>query len=196
MHETADRYESAALVRLASGLSPNKTSQTLLLIQHLVVGVKSFVKHPGFILLTCLVAVGLNQPRAFAQNARACAVVQSGFAYSGFTYRLTSENYPPTGDIQSAIRKAYGDRAEIADWNDLKNIATDGSRLQALLLGTGIPSQTGNAACDNILVNQAGNSTFRGMHFLIARHDGLRPPNWAILDAVMARRCRSGYMLG
>lgn len=145
---------------------------------------KSFTAVLWIIWLASILAAGFDWPVASAQNVVACGGVLGRFVSGGIVYRVTSETYPPTGDLQSAIRKTYGDRAEIADWNDLKRMATDSARLQALITGTSLPSPTGNAVCDNILVNQAGRSTFQGMHFLIARHDGLRPPGWAILDTI------------
>ena len=66
----------------------------------------SFGRISGFVFLTCLVAVGLGQPIASAQNVQSCAAPQNVFSSNGFIYRLTSENFAPTGDIHGAIRRA------------------------------------------------------------------------------------------
>jgi CHAT domain-containing protein/tetratricopeptide (TPR) repeat protein len=138
--------------------------------------------------VTVVAGVGVAWSVASAQSIQtaSCPVraVREGFDLGGSTYRLTTEIFRPTDPLQSKIREAYGATTEIVDWDDLKALLRDNETVKAFIENTGIPSQSRNYACDNILVNRAGRSSFQGMHYLLARHDGKMPFDWAILDSI------------
>ena len=109
-----------------------------------------------------------------------------GYAYDGFIYRLTDERYDPTAALYHELKSKYGTNVEIADWNVLKGFLTSASTIREFVNQIGIARQGGDFDCDNILIGKGGQLINSGKHYLLAWHNGVVPPGWAVLDSIGA----------
>jgi uncharacterized protein YecT (DUF1311 family) len=107
-----------------------------------------------------------------------------GYLSGDARYRLTRNVYQPSDDLDQEIKSRYGGAAQIADWADLKKILIDEHSVRKFIDGVGIPLQSTDYDCDNILVTYQGRASVNGYHYLMARHDGVKPAGWAILDTI------------
>jgi hypothetical protein len=82
------------------------------------------------------------------------------------------------------IHNTYGPQAELADWDDLKSILLDENEINIFLQDVRINIQHSRYDCDNIIIQRGGHESSQGLHYLMARHDGIVPPNWLVLDGL------------
>lgn len=123
-------------------------------------------------------------------NPNKCSLA-SGEGYQSGTDRFVLSNraYKPTDDVQTAIKAAYGENADIADWVELKSILRTQQSISNFIQGLGLRTQSTNNECDNYYVSVGHGLNRDGMRLFLARHDGKPPANWAILDQI------GGYQL-
>jgi hypothetical protein len=106
-----------------------------------------------------------------------------GYAIGSWLYRATPDTYAPDQNLAEKVRALHGPQAEIVDWMDLKKALADRAALQGFIASLGIAVQASDER-DNYLLVNGGQSHLQGMHYLLARHGGNRPPGWAILDTI------------
>lgn len=121
---------------------------------------------------------------AEAQATTECrASTGEGFVSNGFKYVLSSERMQPGDNAAEKIRSEFGPNAALADWLDLKRLLASRESAIDFFNGVGIRSQPRNNDCDNYFVSVGGaSSDADGRHFFVARHDGVVPENWSVLD--------------
>ncbi len=88
---------------------------------------------------------------------------------NGYEYLVTERQYDPDDDdISSAIDQEFGEAAELADWNTLKDLyADDKDGLVSFLNGVGMKEG------DNAYVQRGGEQYQSGdRHYFIKRHNG------------------------
>ncbi|MCS3679320.1 fibronectin type 3 domain-containing protein [Salinibacter ruber] len=88
---------------------------------------------------------------------------------NGYEYLVTERQYDPDDDdISSAIDQEFGEAAELADWNTLKDLyADDKDGLVSFLNGIGMKEG------DNAYVQRGGEQYRSGdRHYFIKRHNG------------------------
>jgi hypothetical protein len=115
---------------------------------------------------------------------RSGTVAPSGYVLGEWRYRLTADTLSPEQDLGKKVRDLHGPQAELADWVELKRQLADRGALQGFVAALGLALQTTNFERDNYLLQNGGRTRVDGMHYLLARHGGQRPPGWAILDAI------------
>lgn len=108
----------------------------------------------------------------------------SGYVSGKYTYRLSSEVFPPSPSLEKEIHDRYGSNVELADWGDLKAMLVSRDDIRKFIQDTNIQLQSTNYNCDNILIGRAGSETVQGLHYHLARHDGKVPPDWSVLDSI------------
>ncbi len=120
------------------------------------------------------------------QNTKSCDQGKpgSGFDIGQYRYKLTSEIFQPTMDLYQRIQDMYGANAEIVDWDTIKSLLQEFEVRREFIKEVGIPLQGYNFLCGNILIFKSGGNNINGFHYLLARHDGLRPNDWLILDTI------------
>jgi hypothetical protein len=110
--------------------------------------------------------------------------VQPGFHFGGYVYKLSDEIYPAGTPINNAIKNKYGNETQLADWTDLKTILNNPTLERDFISATGIPLQSNDQSCNNILISSKSQEFIQSYHFLMAFHDGNVPQNWAVLDRI------------
>ncbi|HYC63131.1 MAG TPA: toll/interleukin-1 receptor domain-containing protein [Reyranellaceae bacterium] len=131
------------------------------------------------------VAGGLAASQLWSPAApRPQAGSASGYVLGEWRYRLTPDTYASDQDLARKVREIYGAQAELADWAELKRQLADRGALQGFVAALGIALQTTNFERDNYLLQNSGQSRIEGMHYLFARHGGVRPAGWSILDTI------------
>jgi len=103
----------------------------------------------------------------------ACRVVLPGpgFYANGMKYVLTPQVYLASATLPQEIRAAYGDRAQLADWQALKVTLTNPAVLAAFIAETGIVYQPAGGPCNNVFVSVGGNVQLNGGIAFLSRHD-------------------------
>jgi hypothetical protein len=119
--------------------------------------------------------------------SKGCSLVSGpGFSVNGRRYVVSSKVFAPTEDTTAYIKQAFGPKATIADWGQLKADLNTGNATNGFISGLNLPLQFNNDACANLYVSNNG-SLFamesRGWHYLMA-HKGGNPGDWAVLDGI------------
>jgi hypothetical protein len=132
-----------------------------------------------------------HAPASVPANARTQATIQmspredvAGYVNGGFTYRLTKESFNPATEIIPRIKSLYGQQAILADWDELKSLINTDSKFKTFVADADLPLQRYDLDKENILIQKSGNEYSQGMHFLLLRHDGSVPSQFAVLDSI------------
>jgi hypothetical protein len=90
-------------------------------------------------------------------------------------YTLTQFHYSETADLDAAVRAEFGDLAEVADWNEIKQ--TFSGRATAFANGIGLTQYD-----VGVLLYRGGGLYWSGnRHYFMARHDGKLPDTYTFL---------------
>jgi hypothetical protein len=126
-----------------------------------------------------------NPPAQEASHSCTLAPPGPGFTVGDGKYVITRQAFDINTDVESAIRTTFGDAAVIAEWQNLKDALSTQSQLGSFFEQVGMPHQTKNGPCDNFIVSNDGRYRLAiGDWFFVARHDGVVPDNWAVLDSI------------
>jgi hypothetical protein len=121
-----------------------------------------------------------TQVRSLASAPKAT----DGYVSGAFTYRLTEEVFNPSASILPQIKSLYGQQTTLADWDELKSLIDKDSELTKFVTDAKIPLQTSDLNSENILIQKSGTEYYQGMHFLLVRHDGSVPDQFAVVDSI------------
>jgi hypothetical protein len=127
-----------------------------------------------------------NNPQLH-QPTQLCSLATPGpgFSVNDGKYVITRNAFDISTDVESAVRKTFGNDATIADWQTLKRRFSTQTQLSNFIDQVGIPRQAVNGPRNNFLVSNSGSyRTANGYWLFVARHDGIVPGNWAVLDSV------------
>ena len=124
-----------------------------------------------------------TRPEADAVQCNS-AVPGRGSQMNGVRYILSKMAFAESDDVGKAIKTMYGEKAELADWVELKRLLSDQTSLADFLDSVGMPVQGTNQACNNYLVSYQGQTRSGGLRLFVARHNGKVPNNWLVLDFI------------
>ena len=128
-----------------------------------------------------------HQPNQLPMKACSLTYSPVPFNLNGKTYMVSRETFSPSDNITQIIKSAYGETAELADWNELKRALTTPQITAQFIEATGLPLQSISHLCGNFIV-RAGpyerSSGTRDVFSFIARLDGRVPYNWAVIDSI------------
>jgi hypothetical protein len=145
----------------------------------------------GLVWLVAIVIVASGSSTAWSQNPSCTSSPPGpGFASSGYKYLLTKKIYSAETDLDEAVRAEYGADATVADWSELRRILRSERDVVNFANFVGLELQGGDYGCRNYFVKKGGKSFFaRPYRYLLARHDGVRPKDWLVID-----RLGGGYL--
>jgi hypothetical protein len=140
------------------------------------------VRLAAFVLTLALELVAAPMA-ALAQEA--CSSTLGGtYQHDGVQYGLTKALLPNGANLTQAARAEFGPSASMVDWQNLKNLLKSREDAVAFFNALGLRTQAANGPCDNYLVTFQGQSQIGDGRFFVARHDGIVPQNWAVLDNI------------
>ena len=129
----------------------------------------------------------VDQAGVMTVGAATCMPALSGPGYSvgGDKYVITQKAFEVNTDVESEIRSIYGNSAKLTDWRVLKAFLSSNIELIKFIEQIGIPRQAQNGPCENFLVSVGGRLKLEnGLWLFLARHDGIVPSNWTVLDSI------------
>ena len=98
-------------------------------------------------------------------------------------------------DIPALLESEFGDNAELAEWNDLKDLFSDDeSALISFLDGIGMKRDVEGYE-NSAFVTRGGDryhSTSMPRHYFVSRHDGDVPSGWLVHDDLHSNRLSLG----
>jgi hypothetical protein len=113
----------------------------------------------------------------------------------GYEYFVTVEEYDVNDDIPALLEGKFGDNAELAEWNDLKDFfSNDESALISFLDGIGMKRDV-NGYVQSAFVTRGGDryhSTSMPRHYYVNRFDGDVPSGWLVHDDLHSNRLSLG----
>lgn len=113
----------------------------------------------------------------------------------GYEYFVTVEEYDVNDDIPALLESKFGENAELAEWNNLKDLfSNDESALISFLDSIGMKRDS-NGYVQNALVTRGGDryhSTSMPRHYYVNRFDGDVPSGWLVHDDLHSNRLSLG----
>jgi hypothetical protein len=126
-----------------------------------------------------------NPPQQQSTQPCTLATPGPGFSVSDGKYVITRDAFDTNTNVESAVKATFGNDATIADWQTLKRLFSTQTQLTDFIERVGIPNQAVNGPCDYFLVSNNGRYRLENGYWLfVARHDGIVPDNWAVLDTI------------
>jgi hypothetical protein len=127
----------------------------------------------------------LFPPARTPQQVCPLAIPKSGFVAGSDRYVISSGTFEAGADITAELEGMYGRSASLADWRDLKALLSSSATISQFIDQVGLPRQVQNGPCSNFLISAGGRQKAdNGMPYLLARHDGMIPVNWLVLDSI------------
>jgi hypothetical protein len=105
-----------------------------------------------------------------------------GYFRNGYKFVLTRKIYSPGTAMDHAVRQEFGPSARVADWEDLKAVLKTRRDSADFAASVGLEVQDSAFACRNYYITRNGRPDIGNMRYLLARHDGIRPHDWFIIE--------------